>query len=458
MKAKKWSLIIVVAIILATTACPSKAQDVYVAGGEGNIAMLWKNGIAQKLTDVGTANSVYISGNDVYVAGSEGNFAMLWKNGVAQSLADGARAFSVYIAGNDVYVAGFGRNKKWNSVAMLWKNGVAQSLTDGKNDAAAFSVCVVGNDVYVAGVKGQIAMLWKNGVAQSLTDGKNEAIAYSVYVMDNDVYIAGHTGKIAMLWKNGVAQSLTDGKHDAEASSVYVSGNDVYVVGTENVKWNNRVAKLWKNGVAQNLSDEKSYGADVSSVYVFGNDVYVAVTERKGAFKSWIVKLWKNGVAQNLTESFDVTANSVFVTNLSGKSEEGKLDICNSTAMSKLQDEQNKNSDEETSKLYAAELEGVYKDTKGKKQITFAGNTFHYSVSAPLITSVFDGTFEPDMKTITVSIKSESLGKVKKNPNGTARLSYILENGILYITDVETAPFVGDASFRSVKGQYQIEK
>jgi S-adenosylhomocysteine hydrolase len=64
----------------------------------------------------------------VYVAGRDGNVATLWKNGVAQNLANGAVANSVFVSGNDVYVVGYedGGN---GSVAKLWKNGVAQNLT-----------------------------------------------------------------------------------------------------------------------------------------------------------------------------------------------------------------------------------------------------------------------------------------------------------------------------------------
>jgi len=80
--------------------------------------------------------------------------ATLWKNGIAQSLTDekkDAKAFSVFVSGEDVYVAGYKRNTQEKRVATLWKNGIAQSLTDGKRDTEALCVFVLGEDVYVAG-------------------------------------------------------------------------------------------------------------------------------------------------------------------------------------------------------------------------------------------------------------------------------------------------------------------
>ena len=139
-------------------------SDVYVAGIESNdnarnFAKLWKNGVVQyHLTDVrgqgdlADAHSVFASGNDVYVAGYEykqGNKGILWKNGVAQVLTEERGvAYSVFVSGSDVYVAGYeGRydeqEDKWYRFATLWKNGVAQDITDGTNESEAYSVFVV---------------------------------------------------------------------------------------------------------------------------------------------------------------------------------------------------------------------------------------------------------------------------------------------------------------------------
>jgi hypothetical protein len=81
---------------------------VYAAGyeydGQRQVAKVWKNGVAENLTDesqISAANSVIVSGNDVYAAGSVGSVAAVWKNGVAQSLTDGtnsSNAYSVFVA------------------------------------------------------------------------------------------------------------------------------------------------------------------------------------------------------------------------------------------------------------------------------------------------------------------------------------------------------------------------
>ena len=179
---------------------------------------------------------------DVYVAGSDGEVAKLWKNGILQNLAVKSEyaslAYSVYVADGNVYVVGFERNAQENEIAVLWKNGEALNLTDGTRDEYARSVYVSGNDVYVAGYGRSadnyydIAKLWKNGVVQNLTDenGVNiSAEAQSVYVSGSDVYVVGYVWSaqsnfyyVAKLWKNGVAQDLTDGSKNGFAYSVFV--------------------------------------------------------------------------------------------------------------------------------------------------------------------------------------------------------------------------------------------
>jgi hypothetical protein len=80
--------------------------------------------------------------------------ATLWKNGVAEHLTDGSEsawALGLAVHGGDVYVVGYESNGS-RDVAKLWKNGVAQELTDGKNDALATAVSVSeSGDVYVVG-------------------------------------------------------------------------------------------------------------------------------------------------------------------------------------------------------------------------------------------------------------------------------------------------------------------
>ncbi|MDR1841333.1 MAG: hypothetical protein LBQ86_05350 [Holophagales bacterium] len=298
-----------------------KCQDVYVAGVEEGIPTLWKNGVAQRLSDRdweygGWDNlSIFVSGDDVYVAGrlldEHGGIqrATLWKNGVDQQLqlqlGDSHGISSVFVSDGNVYVAG----KRWGGwgdddgntcFVTLLENGVPQRL----GDEQANSVFVSGNDVYVVGN----VTLWKNGAAQRLSD---DGQAHSVYVSGNDVYVAGREGPwdsaVATVWKNGVPRRLGNG----EARSVFVSGKDVYVAGDQN-----NAATLWKNGVPQRLSyDNKNPFAKAHSVYVSGNDVYVAGCTgrwKHGRYDDAI--LWKNGIPQRLSSDVTIAeAMSVFV-------------------------------------------------------------------------------------------------------------------------------------------------
>lgn len=246
------------------TAVFVSGNDVYVAGLEcvydggqdqndpsRYVGVFWKNGIISRFTDLAgkadlEVNDLFVSGSDVYLVGQD-KFgaqpsAMLWKNGIADPLSDGskfARASSVFVSGNDVYVVG-----RVSKTATLWKNGVAEKLTDGSKFAQASSVFASGNDIYIVGTEERdskrVVMLWtKRGESgrwesKDITDGSKEAVASSVYVIDNHIYIVGYERKenstlnIAMLWTKAAdsdtweAKKLTNGETDAGARSVYV--------------------------------------------------------------------------------------------------------------------------------------------------------------------------------------------------------------------------------------------
>jgi len=303
-----------------------KKGDVYVAGQEYNeqgisVAKLWKNGIEQNLSDgkiEGSANSVFVYNEDVYVAGYLGDDAVLWKNGITQRLGIGS-ALSVFVSEGDVYVAGNEYSAQYKvTLARLWKNGVTQNLTtEGNFYSDAYSVYVFGNDVYVAGsenikYKG-VAKLWKNGVAQNLTNPSNYSSANSVFVSGSDVYVAGSdinekgvSGGV--LWKNGIVQKIID---TGSAGPVFVSGRDVYVLS-----WDG----LWKNGVT--VQKNPDYNTSYCDVYIFNSNIYVVGFERSGEeYEDWdgirkyqVAKLWENGIAQNLSNgTSNAEANSVFV-------------------------------------------------------------------------------------------------------------------------------------------------
>lgn len=322
------------------------------------IGTLWKNGVAQNLSDGSNHTfplSVFASDADVYVAGFEdirlpfcevfpgvylnARVAKLWKNGVAQNLSKSngksdAIAYSVFVSGNDIYAAGY-ENIKNNKQgedsisvnARLWKNGVVQESFSF--EGIARSVFVSGNDVFVVGdtsyksSTGEVhfhAVLWKNGVAQNLNvDGKS-AIARSVYILNGDVYVAGNALEIIpelqqmkttpVLWKNGIAQYLSTGNDydTGTANSVCISEDgDVYVMGFAKESGSSReIAVLWKNGIVQTYEDYGYFtfpgeGITYNAVSVSGNDVYVTGRE-KG-----VAVFWKNGVEQALTEKPDIS-------------------------------------------------------------------------------------------------------------------------------------------------------
>ena len=347
--------------VAATTGCSGQTTDVYIAIQEQYaergwvVAQLWKNGMIQDLSErrlSNFVNSVFVSGDDVYVGGGTLSYentdlgwdeygmvpkgvATIWKNGIAQHLTDeksslGSEIHSLYVLGSDVYAAGIIYNSTeefFKTVAAVWKNDEITTLTDGSNHARANSIFVSGNDVYVAGVvrseeKVWEAKLWKNGVAQTLLQDTLETNANSVFVSGGDVYVAGsdrvpdrygYSRSVAKLWKNGVVQNLTDGTYEAIAFSVFVSGDDVYVAGYgyRERNYGNPIAKLWQNGVEQNLSDG-THEAVARNVFVSGNDVYAVGWEYHDG--GAIARLWKNSVAQALTDgSKNASAKAVFV-------------------------------------------------------------------------------------------------------------------------------------------------
>ena len=245
-----------------------------------------ENGVTSRFTDLAgkadgiEVNGLFVSGSDVYVVGQdkfgEEPTAMLWKNGIAEPLSDGskpARANSVFVSGNDVYVAG-----SYDGVA-LWKNKILSKYTNDSH-SGAYSVFVSGNDVYVAGWDSQSATLWKNGVAEKLTDGSNPASARSVFVSGNDIYVVGSARRgskvVAMLWtKRGESGSwesknLTDGSRDAYANSIYVIDNHIYIAGWEE-KENSPldIAMLWTKAPDSDTWEAKKLtnGEDMAKAY-----------------------------------------------------------------------------------------------------------------------------------------------------------------------------------------------
>lgn len=161
---------------------------------EGNktVATLWKNGVATRLSD-GTKNAVakavFVNGTDVYVSSEEnvnpqdGNLPgdqgmgaaslsksviKIWKNGIADNLTDGTKQAignSLFVSGSNIYVAGY-ENDGIICTASVWKNKIAASAGSGLYKKVgiinANSVFVHNDDLYVVVNEGFTAKTWKN--------------------------------------------------------------------------------------------------------------------------------------------------------------------------------------------------------------------------------------------------------------------------------------------------------
>ncbi len=307
--------------VIVTVIPDPNPATIYVAGSENDglntKAKYWKNGTPVNLTDGSSyaeARAIAISDSDVYVAGGEANIAKYWVNGTPINLTDGSRfawSNAITINNSDVYVAGYERDGNQYtyedcygailydnySVAKYWVNGTSINITDGSNDASATDIAVSGSDVYVAGWEYignvYVAKYWKNGTPVTLT---NNGFANAISVVGNDVYVAGWentgNGSIAKYWVNGTPFNLTNGGNYAEATAIVVSGTDVYVAGREA---NN--AKYWKNGIPINLTGAGSANA----ITISGNDVYVAGIEYNTGSNTQKARYWVNGISIYLT-------------------------------------------------------------------------------------------------------------------------------------------------------------
>lgn len=288
-----------------------KTNDVFIAGYKFNwnppepminVPTLWKNSVAERLSDNGMALSVYCSDGDVYVAGYTGPDidprATIWKNGTATILSDQySEAHSVFVLNDDVYVAGFAGEDHSKAIAILWKNGSANILSDLYS--IAYSVFVSGDEYYVAGgdnYQGGLfqAALWDKNGKTILSD--NISVARSVFVANGVVYVAGrdYDGEhsLATLWRNGSVKILSGER--SYANSVYVSGNDVWVAGILVTGTSPDEALLWKNDTLQDFVTGHQFSP--SSLCISEDKVFVAGNNGNGS------EIYLNGVYTDLQE------------------------------------------------------------------------------------------------------------------------------------------------------------
>jgi len=143
-------------------------SNVYVAGYESKkvgeeifhtVPMLWINREPHPLSIGGTSDYygfisamyVFVQGSDVYVTGYDvdargKHIATLWKNGVAQKLIDDnsveSVAYRIFVKGDDVYILcdAWDDSGKGGST-ILWKNGEVKTLlVDGQYSISDFFV------------------------------------------------------------------------------------------------------------------------------------------------------------------------------------------------------------------------------------------------------------------------------------------------------------------------------
>ena len=286
-------------------------SGVFVSGTMYNTAVYWQDTTLHKLPMLlgssSNAKAILVSGSDLYVAGNDGNFAVIWKNGQEVKLNGGGMACGIALAGKDLYAAGTD-----NAMPVYWKNGIESGLplSDGFTFAYTYSIAVSGSDVYVAGTQynsmGGIGTLWKNGVPSLLSDSDTPSGAVSVVVSNGNVYVAGDIAYqsgtkrygCAAYWKNGQLNQLST--VPSYANSIFVSGADVYVCGRDsnsNALWNT----VWKNGTPTYLA----VAGDMPATSVFVKDGAVYCTGAVSAGLSNIkIAWWKNAQVTYLSDEF----------------------------------------------------------------------------------------------------------------------------------------------------------
>lgn len=259
---------------------------------------------AEKKTDIYTAGFVLTSDGSTTT-----HIATLWKNGVAQHLSNTESWVNkVTVAGNDVYAVGR-EYQGSKSVAKIWKNGIATNPINSTNNTEAFTCAIsASGDVYIlvrewSNIVNEYKVLKNNiPVVLNRTNATTVIFPYDVFVSGNDVYVSGSEYSFAtnlvkaVFWKNGVISSLPAVAANAqnEARKIFVSDNNVYTLGSEARADGNNIAVLWKNGVPTNITDGTKTGV-VNALFVSGNDVYIAGGEYDQTTFNSVTTLWKNG-------------------------------------------------------------------------------------------------------------------------------------------------------------------
>ena len=157
--------------------------------------------------DNASTNRLITVKHDVIAFGAESdgskNRAVVWKNGVADYLTNGNNnaeilAGFVDLTTGDIYASGYESNGS-KLEAKYWINGQETSLTGGNTDAKAHDIILHNGNVITVGYEMndenvQVAKVWQDGnELYALSDGNNHAEALSVAIdSDNNIYSSGY--------------------------------------------------------------------------------------------------------------------------------------------------------------------------------------------------------------------------------------------------------------------------
>ena len=227
---------------LATSPLSVSVSDgnVYAAGmvtlESGNRkAVYWTNGKMASLTDgtndaiaycvLAVEDDVYIGGYEASGADGASGAAVIWKNGVAQKLTGGntlAKINALYYENGVLYAAGVEKNKGEHWKGVIWKDGSA-SYFHTESEATVVDLYVKDGKYIVGGgtkdAKGHyVPCTWtENGVTFASEDVEF-CTATAMDVAGDDIYLAGNEYYMDMsdyseyytayLWKNGTEVTL----------------------------------------------------------------------------------------------------------------------------------------------------------------------------------------------------------------------------------------------------------
>jgi hypothetical protein len=288
-----------------------------------------------------TACGNTINTNGVYIAGGIGNNAVLWKDGVPTFLTNlpvsnikYAYAVRTLVYNNDVYVLGSEQDSTvngWVSTIKLWKNGVVTNITNGTTDAEGVGVDIYNGDVYICGEERTgntiIPKLWKNGVATILPKDTFDYVSpTNIKVVNGDVYISGTATRTsntnnsqtsrAMYWKNGVINFLTSASSTyGRTESLFINNGDLYFTGAETTNGQLTTNAYWKNGIKTTLAFAAPYTAtDSYSIFVDNTDVYVAGSSLQQSQGIYFenATYWKNN-SINLLTNYTASGNTAYL-------------------------------------------------------------------------------------------------------------------------------------------------